>query len=251
MMTRPHSASCSLGAVKESLSAARFALSAFDEPLWQKTPMTPRRIFVAGATGAVGQRFIAQAAQQHADVVPHVRPKSSAKLSHANLVSFELTAPKLVEVLSGCTTVVQLIGTMRKRFAQGDTYETSDIGTTRSLVEAAKAAQNIDHFVLLTSVGADKPRGAYLKAKAEAERLVRESGIPFTIFRPSGFEDRQGVWLPGARAFTRLFGLKRFEPIKLDELASALLRVAVNRAPLGQALEGQPLWDQVRWPSAA
>ena len=89
--------------------------------------------------------------------------------------------------MSECTTVVQLIGTMRKRFAQGDTYESSDVGTTRQLVAAATEAQ-IDHFVLLSSVGADKPMGAYLKAKAEAERIVFDSGIPWTVFRPSSFD---------------------------------------------------------------
>src|SRR5207245_164039 len=94
-------------------------------------------------------------------------------------------AERLRTALARCTTVTQLIGTTRKRFAAGDTYESSDIGTTRQLVDAAHAAGTIDHFILLTSVGAGKPRGAYLRAKAEAERIVIESGIAYTIFRPS------------------------------------------------------------------
>jgi hypothetical protein len=65
------------------------------------------------------------------------------------------------------------------------------------------------------------------------------------VFRPSGFEDREGVYLPGVRAFTRFFGLKKYEPIKLDELASGLLQVSVNRAPLNVELEGESLWAQV------
>jgi len=210
--------------------------------------MKNRTMFVAGATGAVGQRFLALAQAQQVEVVPHARAQSTGKLTHPNLVTLELSDPRLVEALTRCTTVVQLIGTMRKRFASGDTYESSDIGTTRDLVNAAKAAGTIDHLVLLSSVGAGSPTGAYLRAKAEAERLVRESGLPFTILRPSAFEDRAGVHLPGMRAVTRFLGLKRYEPIKLDELTSALLAVAVNRAPLGAALEGQTLWDQVKRP---
>ncbi len=207
--------------------------------------MKPRTLFVAGATGAVGQRLVAQAVAQGLDIVPHARAQSAAKLTHPKRVTYALSDTKLIETLQSCTTVVQLIGTMRKRFAAGDTYESSDIGTTRALVNAAKAAKNIDHIVLLSSVGAGSPTGAYLKAKAEAERLVRESGIAYTVFRPSGFEDREGVYLPGVRAFTRFFGLKKYEPIKLDELASGLLQVSVNRGPLNVELEGESLWAQV------
>lgn len=207
--------------------------------------MSERRLFVAGATGAVGQVLLEQATKQHVDVLAHARPASASKLGQRPVAALELTDPKLPEVMRGCTTVVQLIGTMRKRFAAGDTYETSDIGTTRSLVEAAKACGTVDHLVLLSSVGAGSPMGAYLKAKAEAERLVTSSGIPFTIFRPSAFEDREGVHTAGFGAITRLLGLKKYQPIKLQQLAGAILKAAVDRAPLDKALEGAALWDLV------
>lgn len=207
--------------------------------------MSKRRLFVAGATGAVGQVLLELATRRQVDVLAHARPKSASRLGDRPVAAIELSDPKLAGTLRGCTTVVQLIGTMRKRFASGDTYETSDIGTTRALVEAAKASGTVDHLVLLSSVGAGSPKGAYLKAKAEAERLVTSSGIPFTIFRPSAFEDREGVFVPGMGAVTRLLGLKKYQPIKLAELASALLQAAADRAPLGVALEGGPLWDLV------
>ncbi|MFZ5438587.1 MAG: SDR family oxidoreductase [Myxococcota bacterium] len=207
--------------------------------------MTTRRLFVAGATGAVGQALLPLADARKLEVVAHVRPKSAGRLAGRQVVALELSDPKLGGALRGCTTVIQLIGTMRKRFASGDTYETSDIGTTRQLVDAAKVCGTVDHFVLLSSVGAGSPTGAYLKAKAEAERLVVAGGLPYTIFRPSAFEDREGAFFPGMRAVTSLLGLKKYQPIKLAELAGAILHVAAERAPLGVALEGQSLWDQV------
>ena len=205
--------------------------------------MSTRRLFVAGATGAVGQVLLELG--KKVDVLAHARPKSAARLGDRPVAAIDLSDPKLADVMRGCTTVVQLIGTMRKRFAAGDTYETSDIGTTRQLVEAAKACGTVDHLVLLSSVGAGSPRGAYLKAKAEAERLVTSSGLAWTIFRPSAFEDREGVFVPGMGAITKLFGLKKYQPIKLAELARAILFSATERAPLGVALEGGPLWDLV------
>lgn len=207
--------------------------------------MEKRRLFVAGATGAVGQTLLPLAQRLRLDVLAHARPKSAAKLGNHELAALELDDPKLAEAMRGCTTVVQLIGTMRKRFSAGDTYETSDICTTRLLVEAAKRAGTVDHLVLLSSVGAGRPMGAYLQAKAEAERLVTASGIPWTVFRPSAFADREGVHVPGMRAITSALGLKKYQPITLRELAAAILEVSAQRAPLDAVLEGAPLWDVV------
>ena len=207
--------------------------------------MSKRRVFVAGATGAVGQSLLELATKLEVDVLAHARPRSAAKLGDRPVAALELSDPKLVDALRGCSTVVQLIGTMRKRFGAGDTYETSDIGTTKLLVDVVKVSGMVDHLVLLSSVGAGSPRGAYLNAKAAAERLITSSGLPFTIFRPSAFEDREGVFIPGMGVITRLFGLKKYQPIKLAELSAAILFAATQRAPLGVALEGQPLWDLV------
>lgn len=200
-------------------------------------------LFIAGATGAVGSVVVPLAEARGLSVRPQVRPASADKLQHPSRVVLALDAPELPGAMAGCTTVVQLIGTVRKRFASGDTYETSDIGTTRSLVEAARQAQ-VRHFVLLSSAGAGRPVGAYLKAKARAEALVRESGLPFTILRPSAFEDREGQWMPGLRAVTRALGLKALQPIRMAELGGAIVQVAADGGPTG-VLEGASLWAVV------
>lgn len=205
----------------------------------------PRTLFVAGATGGIGRRLMKQAMEAGADVLAHVRPKSVGKENYAKEAVVELgDHAALVGVLRGRTTVLQLIGTMRKRFKTGDTYETSDIGTTRQLVDAAKEA-GVEHLVLLSSVGAGKPRGAYLAAKAEAERLVRESGLAWTIFRPSAFEGEGYFKLPGLRTVTSLPFLQAYKPIRAEELASALLHVGLEGAPVNTILEGDALWQQV------
>lgn len=180
-------------------------------------------------------------------VVPHVRPARAAggaRVASGAAVVDLADLPGLSAAMRGCTTVVQLIGTMRHRFASGDTYETSDIGTTAQLIAAAKAV-GVDHFVLLGSAGTGRPIGAYLKAKARAEALVRESGIPWTIFRPSALVGGERKPIPLLKGVTRLFGLKAYEPISLEELSAAMLQAAVDRAPLGAVLEGASLWDLV------
>lgn len=202
----------------------------------------PRKIFVAGATGVVGRAVTAIADQEKLDVVPHVRPGTAAKGKvHPKAAVCELSdAPTLAAAMRGCSTVMQLIGTMRKRFARGDTYESSDIATTVYLAQAARAV-GVDHFILLSSVGAGRPVGAYLRAKALAEEAVVRSGIPYTIFRPSSFVGGGHRPPPGMEALTRALGLERLRPIRVETLAGTLLHVARVRAPLGAVLEGRSL----------
>ena len=203
--------------------------------------MRTRRIFVAGSTGATGRVLMPMARARGLDVMPHVRPKSAAN-APAGAAVFDLTdAAALERALADCTTVISLIGTMRKRFAAGDTYQSSDIDTARRLAQAAKKA-GVDHFILLSSVGAGKPVGAYLKAKAQAEACVREAGVPWTVFRPSSLEGGERHAPPLMGALTRALGLERFAPITLEQLSAAMLKCAAERAPLDVALEGAPLF---------
>ncbi len=211
------------------------------------TRMRPRKIFVAGATGATGQKVVPLALAEGLDVLAHVRPKPG-RVADSRTAVFELSDTRaLVEALRGCTTVLQLVGTVRRRFATGDTYETSDVGTTKALVDAGQKA-GIDHLVLLSSAGAGFPVGAYLRAKAAAEQLVQHGGLPWTILRPSAFVSETHHPPPGLAAFTRVFGLRRFQPIPLASLAFGLVRSARERAPLGVVLEGAELF---RWVSPA
>jgi uncharacterized protein YbjT (DUF2867 family) len=202
--------------------------------------MTPRKLFVAGAAGVTGRALVALAKDD--DVIAHMRPKEGRSGPYV----FELAEKDaLARALAGRSTVLQCIGTMRKRFAAGDTYESSDIGTTQLLLDAAKHAGTVDHFVLLSSVGAGSPMGAYLRAKAETERIVRESGIPWTMVRPSSLIGEGRKPPPGMSALTRAFRMHKYRPITVEQVAGALLRVARERSHLGEVLEGKSLWEVV------
>ena len=205
-----------------------------------------RRVFIAGSTGAVGRHVVRLSGTIGQDIVPHVRPQSAAKTTlHENAAVLDLNDPEALDAaLEGCTTVVQLIGTMRKRFSSGDTYESSDIGTTRSLVAGAQR-QDVDHVVLLSSTGAGRPMGAYLKAKAEAETLVRESGLRWTIFRPSSFDGEGHRPPPGMGLLTRALSLDHLRPIEVPVLANAILHAACSAGPANVVLEGKELWAWV------
>ncbi len=218
------------------------------------------KIFLAGATGATGRVFEPMATRAGHALLLHVRPQSKDKTplgKDPRACVFDLTDPTALDAaLAGCDAVVSLVGTMQKRFAKGDTYESSDIATTNALVDAAKR-NGVPRFVLLSSVGAGGP-GTYLKMKAECERFVIDSGLQWAIVRPSMLvspswaeESHHGARnsIPGANAFFTLTshvpGLRgwsdRTRPIGLDVVSAAILD-ALGQNTLPGILEGDALW---------
>src|SRR5688572_27127495 len=137
--------------------------------------------FVAGATGYTGRVLVEELAQHPTwKARPHAR--APGKFADA-VVCDPRDANALAEGMRGCDAVVQMIGTVRKNFDQGD-YEAIDYGTTVALVEAAKQA-GVPRILLLSSVGAGSARGRYLAVKRKTEEHVEASGLEHTIFRPS------------------------------------------------------------------
>jgi uncharacterized protein YbjT (DUF2867 family) len=61
-----------------------------------------------------------------------------------------------------------------------------DVEGTRRLVDAARAA-SVTHLVYVSIVGVDRIPFAYYERKLEAERLIIESEVPFSIVRATQF----------------------------------------------------------------
>lgn len=65
------------------------------------------------------------------------------------------------------------------------------------LIEAAKK-NGIDRYVMISAMGLDNPRGndvfkTYLRAKAQADQALRNSGLNYTIVKPGRLTDEEGT----------------------------------------------------------
>jgi uncharacterized protein YbjT (DUF2867 family) len=223
-----------------------------------------KTVFVAGATGAVGSVVVPYLREAGFAVIPHVRPKTAAThplgKDHRALVADLSDSARLDEQMARVNTVVCLVGTMRRRFAQGDTYESSDYQPVVQLTESARRAPLAEprHFILLSALGA-RPGSGYLGWKHKAEEVVRKSGLPHTILRPSAFDSRGSRSQPSdgrerkpppwIGAAIELVGRLRpfravaddIRPIPVDVLCLAIARIVRDRAPLG-LVTGRQLW---------
>jgi uncharacterized protein YbjT (DUF2867 family) len=194
--------------------------------------------FVAGATGYTGRALMELFANEKSDWKPRPHARSAGKLADA-VVCDPRDVKALTDGMRGCDAVVQLIGTVKARFAEGD-YDDIDYGTTVALGEAAKAA-GVPRLLLLSSVGAGKPRGKYLQVKRKTEEWVERSGLEYTLVRPSFIvgEGRRGAQLLGLVTYA----IPSLRGIEVHELARVFLRALERRDEVrNQILEGKSLW---------
>ena len=143
-------------------------------------------ILVTGATGNVGREVAAALAGRGEDVRAVVRDRARAKLpAGVELVYGNLELPEsLTPALDGVRAVFLLGG-------WGDMPE---------LLRRIERAR-VEHVVLLTSrcVVGGRPDNPVTRMWLDSEVAVRDSGVAWTILRPSGYHSNALRWLPQLR----------------------------------------------------
>ncbi len=88
------------------------------------------------------------------------------------------------EPSQGCEAVIHLVGIIQP--GPGYSFKSVHVEGTRNVVEAAKAAGTVRHFIYQSALGTGPDaKGGYYETKYAAEGLTKASGIEYTITRPS------------------------------------------------------------------
>jgi len=106
----------------------------------------------------------------------------------------------------GTMAIVHLVGIIREFPRQDVTFERLHVAATRNAVDAARRWE-IPRFLHMSALGA-RPGGptGYSDSKGRAEEIVRQSGLSWTIFRPSV------IYGPGDRFINELAAILRKAP---------------------------------------
>jgi len=216
--------------------------------------MTSQKIFLAGATGYTGKQLL-PLLKNHA-VTAWLRTNSPDKakknlwlaaLGTEPLITELTPTPTLITKVSHTNCLVSLLGTTKAQFDAQTSYESVDYGLNAALIKLAKAA-GIPRFILLSSIGAEKPTGAYLKTKKRIEDELRASGLNWIILRPS-FITGEGRRLPEllSPAFSLMSVLSRkmadlYRPMNAAILARVIVNVIQSSSLDNRVLEGSDLW---------
>ena len=176
------------------------------------------KIVVIGGTGLIGSKVVAILRQGGHEVVA-ASPKGGINT---------ITGEGLKEALAGTQVVVDLVNVPPSLYADDkavlEFFETS----CRNLL-AAEATAGVRHHVALSIVGSDRsPDNGYFRAKVAQEKLIKPSGVPYTIVRATQFlEFLAGIAGSSATGNTVRLSPGLFQPIAADDVAAIVAEMAL------------------------
>jgi putative NADH-flavin reductase len=155
------------------------------------------KLLIIGGTGGTGKELIKQALEQGHHLTTLVRNLDHIKISHPNLnvvMGNVLDFNKVQEVVKGQDAVLSALG--HKKFF----IKTSILSRgTKNIIEAMQK-HNVNRFICITSLGINDSRFKlglyytlfvipfivffYFLDKSKQEKLIRNSGLSWTIIRP-------------------------------------------------------------------
>lgn len=185
-------------------------------------------ILVTGGTGTLGRRLVPRLQEAGATVrvlSRHGRPdEDGVRYLAGDLASGEGVEP----AVDGVGTILHLAGSNK-----------GDDALARNLVQAVKARGGTPHLVYISVVGADRipvvsavdrNMFGYFASKLASERVIAESGLPWTTLRATQFYE---LILMVARALAKLPVVpvpsgSSFQPVETDEVAARLVELALG-----------------------
>jgi NADH dehydrogenase len=161
-------------------------------------------VALTGGTGFVGRHVLAQLVSEGHRVRVLVRDQGRLQNAGSGVtpVKGDLFQPNaLKELVTGADAVIHIVGIIMEKPRQGQTFERVHTEGTKNVLAAAKKV-GVKRWVQMSALGSrpDAP-SRYHTSKWHAEQAVKESGIPYTIFRPSIIHGPDGEFMQMVRDF--------------------------------------------------
>src|SRR6201993_4786673 len=172
------------------------------------------KIVVIGGTGLIGSKTVA--------ILRPGGPEGVAAPPQSGVNT--ITGEGLKAAMAGAQVVIDLANSPSfEDKAVLEFFETSG----RNLL-AADAAAGLRHHVALSIVAIDRTDNGYFRAKVAQEKLIKASGIPYTIVRSTQFLEFLGG-IADSSADGNLVRLPPvlFQPIASDDVATSVADVAL------------------------
>jgi uncharacterized protein YbjT (DUF2867 family) len=181
-------------------------------------------ILVTGGTGTLGRYVVDRLQEAGCDVRVLSRRERQARAGVRFLVGDLVKGEGIEPALEGVATVAHCASSSK-----------GDAAATQKLVRAAASLARPPHVVYISIVGVDRVSFGYMRSKLEAERIVSDSGLPWTILRVTQFYD---LILTGARkaAISPVIPVPAgflVQPIDAQEVAVRLVELAMGE-PAGR-----------------
>ena len=196
-------------------------------------------ILITGATGYIGRHLVAHLIAQGERPRCLVRDISRAKrilpADKVELVEGATTSPdSLGAAVQGVDTIIHAAFlTADRKQSTGNEYEKTNVQGTASLIKVAKKA-GVKRIIEIGGLGTkpDKP-GSYMQGRYLAEKMLKESGLDWTIIQPSVLFGKNAPFIKGLADLIRTSpvvpliggGKTMFQPIYVEDVVTVLIKV--------------------------
>ena len=216
------------------------------------------KIVVTGATGFVGSHTVNALTEAGHFVVglSRTKPTQARRNKDAVYIDNVDVADETTlkpEAFENAEVVVHCVGIIQEK-GKKQTFQRIHVEGTYNIINAARAANTVRHIIYISAIGSTIEASAeYSRTKSMAEDLIRKSGAPFTILRPSIILGHDGEFvqqisdlvlhggLPVPLPFPVIpvpgSGKNKFQPIYIDDLTKCIVNAIAYPAALNQMIE--------------
>jgi len=201
-------------------------------------PQSAGCVALTGASGFVGRHVLPCLLDAGFTVRVLARDPNRLHTSDSRITVVKgdlFNATALAELVDRTHAVIHLVGIIMQVRRKGQTFHRVHVAGTKNLIMAARSA-HVVRWVHMSALGS-RPNAisTYHRTKWQAEQALRQSGLTYTIFRPSIIHGPDGEFMQMIKQFAckRLLGVLPWMPY-------------FGAGPLGTKGAGrlQPVWVQ-------
>ena len=205
-----------------------------------------RLIVVLGGSGFVGRALVARLLSQGERVRVLSRSTDTrARIpAGAELLSGDVfDTGFLRQAFDGADAVINLVGILNERDDDGAGFHKVYVELAEAVIAAMQAA-GVRRLLQMSALHAGDGESHYLKARGEAETLVRACALDWTLLRPSVIAGPgDGLFCRFAQLLRFAPGLPigrahaRFQPVWVGDVVEAFVHAIEDRATVGRSYD--------------
>ncbi|MCF7804178.1 MAG: complex I NDUFA9 subunit family protein [Candidatus Marinimicrobia bacterium] len=208
------------------------------------------KVFLTGGTGYVGSRILTDLLSAGHEVKALVREGSEEKLpvsrDEIEIVTGDaLDKSSFAPSLGDCDAVIHIIGIIREFPWKGITFQKMHVKASENLIDAA-IENDVGRFIYMSALGAKlDSKSGYFTTKAQVEDQLRESGLDYTIFKPSIIFGPGDEFINYFADMMKTFhvlpiigkGKYRMQPVHISNVSQAFVQALTTPESIGKIYE--------------
>lgn len=207
-----------------------------------------KKVVIVGGSGFVGRHLCARLCKDYSVLIvarnpgrtPPVRGSAQVTTRAADVFDDQ----RIDACLEGAYAVINLVGILNEKGSDGSGFERAHVGVTAALVKSCKRT-GVRRFLQMSALGVDKGISHYARTKLAAETEIKQSGLQWTILRPSvifgpgdSFLSRFAMLLKIAKGwFPLACADSRLQPVYVGDVVEVFARTLAEAGHAGKTYE--------------